>query len=100
MFGESLLVEVQVLPRGLDASRAVLVGTLPQVSPQMQHLRPRFLSLALVARCMFFIFFKAEVWTIFYRGFHCPGDPANSTFMMRKTDTENNRLLANRHRQE
>jgi hypothetical protein len=100
MLGESLLVQVQVLARGLDASRAVLVGTLPQVSPQTQHLRPGFLSLALIARCIFFFFFEAEVWTLFHHGFHYPRAPANSTFMMRKTDTENNRLLANRRRQE
>lgn len=42
-------------------------------------------------------FSEAEVWPLFRCGLLHPGDPANPTFMMRKTDRENNRLLANRH---
>lgn len=76
MCGESMLAETQALPRVLDPSRAVLVGIRLQVRPSVSsawHSQPAEFS-------------EAEVWMLFYCGFHHPGDPANSTFMMRKTD--------------
>lgn len=96
LFGKSMLAEVQALPRVLDPA-----GLLWWEYVFRYTLRSRIFhclpSLALTEPAAFS---EAEVWTLFHCGFHHPGDPANPTFMMRKTDRENNRLLANRHRQE
>lgn len=44
-------------------------------------------------------FWRQSSGSLFHHGFHS-GAPAKSTIMMRKTAMENNKLLADRHRQE
>lgn len=89
--GDSMLAEVRVLPRVPGPSRAVLVWgyfhkhTLCSSICHPLSPRPGIQNQLQI--------FEAEVWKLFFCGFHHPGDPASSTFMMRKTDTENNRLL-------
>lgn len=96
LFGKSMLAEVQALTRVLDPSRAVLVGVRLQVRSKKQNL-PLSPQPGTYGQLHFLRWKSGRSSTVDSTTL---GTHANPTFMMRKTDRENNRLLANRHRQE